>query len=234
MKAPDHIRKTSVQIEGQFRPHTLVKCPACKGERTFPYVPPEVMARFLADKGYLHGLDAKRCRCPACLAKPVKPAIRPDQKRAAYCRIAGVPRAAAKTATALPPSVLKPMEPKAMPATAQPARAEPPRELTREDRRRILDALEAAYDLKRGCYNADGSDDKLARHLNVPRAWVAEVRGLVFGEDVSAAKFEAPAKLKALEAKFMAQSERLLTLAQESEKMAGECRAALALMGGGA
>jgi hypothetical protein len=86
--------------------------------------------------------------------------------------------------------VKQPKEPKIVPVAMTPPTpaAAPPRTATVADRRRILDHLEAAYDIDRGWYRDDGSDQKSADALQVPRAWVAEVRGGMFGEDRNEAR----------------------------------------------
>lgn len=52
----------------------------------------------------------------------------------------------------------------------------PPREMSREDRRRIRDHLDAAYDVDRQRYRSAESDAGVAKDLDVPRAWVERVR----------------------------------------------------------
>lgn len=61
--------------------------------------------------------------------------------------------------------------------------AEAPRQPTRDDIRSILDALGDCYLVDKGCYAKDGSDEALAKSLNVPRAWVSAERDRAFGPD---------------------------------------------------
>lgn len=61
--------------------------------------------------------------------------------------------------------------------------AAPPREASRDDNRKIRDALDAAYDEAAGRYKGDGSDAKIADSLKMPRAWVARIRDTLFGPD---------------------------------------------------
>ena len=63
-----------------------------------------------------------------------------------------------------------------IPATA------PPRTPSRADNARIHDELAATYDDAAGRYKGDGSDEKLSKKLNVPRAWVTTIRVGFFGE----------------------------------------------------
>lgn len=65
----------------------------------------------------------------------------------------------------------------ATPATTTPAS----RVATPADRRRIGDALEAAYDCAAGRYRGAGSDAVIAKSLDVPRLWVTETREFSYG-----------------------------------------------------
>lgn len=62
------------------------------------------------------------------------------------------------------------------------ARPSEPRQPTVSQRRAIRDALDESYDEDARRYRKDGSDEKLATKLNVPRAWVTEIRSMFYGE----------------------------------------------------
>ncbi|MFT4076863.1 MAG: hypothetical protein QM647_15160 [Asticcacaulis sp.] len=100
---------------------------------------------------------------------------------------------------------------------ADAVKAEAPRQPTREENRRINDALEEHYEVAKQCYRLNFSDESLAGKLNVPRAWVSDIRDRFFGPNVSASKLEAPAKLREYEAKLKELSDKALGLAQEVE-----------------
>lgn len=102
--------------------------------------------------------------------------------------------------------------------------AEPLRTATREDRRKINDALDIAYDTDRERYTGDMTDAKLAAQLAVPRAWVSEERDRTFGPEANEAdakKREQAAgvldELGTLKAQFM-------NLAEKCEDMEGRVR----------
>ena len=57
-----------------------------------------------------------------------------------------------------------------------------PREPTVTERRRIMEELEARYDLKRCCYLDADTDKSVADRLAVPRAWVRDIRAQFFGD----------------------------------------------------
>lgn len=62
-------------------------------------------------------------------------------------------------------------------------KADTPRTPTREDNRRIRDALDEHYDERAGAYHGSMRDKTLAGKLIVPVAWVAAVREQFFGPD---------------------------------------------------
>lgn len=63
-----------------------------------------------------------------------------------------------------------------------PAKPEPPRSITRDARRRIADLLEVVYDAKAEMYQDSESDESVGTTLGYPRAWVTEVRAMMFGD----------------------------------------------------
>ena len=98
-----------------------------------------------------------------------------------------------------------------------PAEADQPRQPTREQRRKINDALDAHYLPERGCYAKAFSDKALAETLNVPRAWVAEERDRLFGPDVNEAQAAQTGALMALEARAQAAEDMAMKAAAEAE-----------------
>jgi len=61
----------------------------------------------------------------------------------------------------------------------------PPREITREERRLIIGKLEEVYiDEKRG-YSGGWHDERVAKEMGVPRAWVAMLRDENFGPQIA-------------------------------------------------
>ena len=74
------------------------------------------------------------------------------------------------------PSHVKPVNPPRLSVV------EPPRKATLDDRRLIRMKLDDVYLVDDGMYSGSLSDAKIAKDLNVPVAWVAEVREL-YGDD---------------------------------------------------
>lgn len=74
------------------------------------------------------------------------------------------------------------------PVPAVPPKAEPPRQMTREDRQIIHAKLSDVYD--KGSYVTPWTDARVAADLGVPRAWVSEIRDLMFGPENSNPAFD--------------------------------------------
>lgn len=55
---------------------------------------------------------------------------------------------------------------------------------TREQRRRVMEALDDVYPHAEKGYAGNMTDELLARRLDVPRAWVSEVREQLYGPEV--------------------------------------------------
>lgn len=186
--------------------------------------PPVFFAQKFRGKGWRIGGRPNAHECPHCVGgvKPKAPReLTLGQRRAAFCRIADVPRGADFTASEQPKGadMTKPKTPPALVVVA-----DPPRQPTREDLRKILDALDDCYLVDRGCYAKDGSDEALAARLNMPRAWVAAERERVFGPD---ANEEDGADLKAIPAlveRADALEAQAMTLAEQAEALRMDVR----------
>lgn len=65
----------------------------------------------------------------------------------------------------------------------EPPKAEPPREMTRQDRRIIMEKLDEVYG--ENSYKTPWTDAAVAKDLGCPRAWVTELRDQCFGPEGS-------------------------------------------------
>jgi len=108
------------------------------------------------------------------------------------------------------------------PAPPRPA-AETPRAPTRADNRRIRDALDADFDDIEGRYWRDGSDQKTAEKLRVPRAWVTRIREL-YGDDRNEADERASAEAVVLAERAAALEATALDLATKAETLGRDVR----------
>lgn len=108
----------------------------------------------------------------------------------------------------------------------QPLRAEKPREMSRDEKRRIFREIDDNWDEPNGRYLGAASDREIAQKLAVPRAWVEAARVEMFGESGRNEAFDkvlADVKAKAKEADKAAAD--ALELAQRYERIAGDYRA---------
>jgi hypothetical protein len=87
------------------------------------------------------------------------------------------------------------------------------RAATPKDRRRIQDALDDVYDIDLGGFKAGSSDETVSRRLDVPRAWVGEVREMLYGPAM-------PAAVAALMPEFKGLSARLDELNRQQQRLA--------------
>lgn len=79
------------------------------------------------------------------------------------------------------PAPEAPAEDTAMNAMPTPASEKPVRVPTPADRRAIADLLNEKYDIANGRYFGDWTDEQVAKNLDMPRAWVTEVRQFAYG-----------------------------------------------------
>jgi len=140
--------------------------------------------------------------CPTCLTP------RPPKVRSILNEVA--------TRPAVEPSIAPPQASEAMMSAA------PPPAASREDNRRIHDAIDAAWNVNGDCYSGSASDKSLGETLKVPRAWVAAVREQFFGPDENDATRELVANGAAFEQRVRALEAKGMDLAAEAEALRGE------------
>jgi hypothetical protein len=127
-----------------------------------------------------------------------------------------------------PPRQPEPMpepEPAAADVVAIEVPVEAPRQPTLEDNRRIRRFLDENYDEDDGRWCGDLNDETAARRLNVPRAWVATIRGSFYGDDVNEASARRTARAAELveeAAKLRADAIALAERAEDLERRAAE------------
>lgn len=183
--------------------------------------------RIFKTKGWLIGSRAGKHVCPSCRA-PKRPDLTPAQRRAAYCRIEGMEPAAPAPSEPVNPVMAEKLAPVLAAMTAEPEEppmaAEPPRQPSQADNRRILDALTAHYDEDAARYRKAFSDEALAKALDMPRAWIADVRERFYGPDVNEATAERDAKVRDALDLAEAAVKRLTEMALEAERIGANLR----------
>jgi hypothetical protein len=111
-------------------------------------------------------------------------------------------------------------------------RADAPRVMTPADRRKVFRAVDDAWDERHARYDGGNTDKTIATTLNVPVAWVRDIRVEAFGESQRNADFDkALGDLKNIRADFARMTAAATDLAIKAEKMEAECRAILSRLG---
>ncbi|WP_024706124.1 hypothetical protein, partial [Martelella sp. AD-3] len=130
--------------------------------------------------GWLVGATPAEDRCPACSRR--SSSDRKQTTKGAGIMAAGPRKTTAKAATAKAANTTA--------ITASPTVSEPqalqadlPPQMGRDDRRIIMEKLDDVYG--DNAYGGSWTDTTVARDLNVPRAWVSEVREAFFGPEGS-------------------------------------------------
>lgn len=142
-------------------PAYFVRCTECDREEILRAGKPSgsLNITFLSKKfsqmGWELGRNSKHDVCPDCVAlRRKKPTLTSE----------------VKTMSNITPIV--------------PIRAEDPPQMTKEDRRIIFAKIDEKYIDETSGYSAEWSDEKIAKDLNVPRAWVSQIREENFGPEV--------------------------------------------------
>lgn len=143
----------------------VIRCGKCGAAETTESnganMPPEACARFFRSRGWRVAGSPKKDRCPACLAAEHshKPPIEENETMGL-----------SKDATVVE---IRPPQPGAS--------EQAPRQMTREDRRLIFAKLEEVYIDERVGYCPGWNDERVAKDMAVPRAWVETIREENFG-----------------------------------------------------
>ena len=136
-------------------------------------LPISKVAEKFRQNGWLIGHNENHDKCPACQVKPAKP-----RKEQPVAQNNPDPAKPTPHVEAAPDRVVQ----------LVPPAPEPPRQPTREDRRLIVDELDRTYDLTNMRYPGKLDDAALAARLDVPRAWVAELREQLYGPEANEAQ----------------------------------------------
>jgi hypothetical protein len=167
-----------IEAEGRSIICFAVRCeaPGCTCELLIPRPHIRVSKRDRAGKEpvYIHALEAGMERAGWIFrrqrARPLCPEHHP--------RLTYSPKPEAPKEPALP--VVDPT--RNVPKGPLPTGAEALPKPSRADNQRVNDALDAAYDQRAGRYKGDGSDQKLADRLALPRQLVTTLRLALFGD----------------------------------------------------
>lgn len=172
----DRFTRGTRREHGRVRRYQYARCGAClKVEEVNDtgdvWHPPEAIAKKLENRGWIVGKRAVDDRCPHC----ARPTPAPKGEDETMARGVTVPA---------PPMKLTAEEEASLAQMAKPLdiKVEPPREPTREERRRIIDALDLDYDTKAERYRGSTTDKSLAAALDMPWRWVSDLRAQLYGD----------------------------------------------------
>lgn len=147
-----------------------------------------VLPKKFNQRGWRVGSKASKHICPACQQKTT------DTKPASPNKAPVMSQTREHTSSTRIPA---PPPAAPLPLSAElKAKAEPPRAASVDERRIINDKLGDVYADKG--YTAGWSDERVAKDLGVPRAWVAQVREMLFGPDINEDDAKALAEAQAI------------------------------------
>jgi hypothetical protein len=110
------------------------------------------------------------------------------------------------------------------PTPAAPVEA-PTRAMSRDDKRAIFRRLDEVYNVPTGRYVDDWTDHRLATEMNMPRAWIAQVRDEAYGPEGGNDEMEKLlADIAATHRKLEGAVDTCLTAAAEAEKLNAEVK----------
>lgn len=171
----------------------IIHCSRCGGHETLVgqnYGMPtaaSVLPKKFNQRGWRVGSKASKHICPACQQKTTDTNPAPHKEPSAMTLTrehVSTTRIPAPPVPPVPASIIPPPPtPLSQAASKVQTKAEPPREASIEERRIINAKLDDVYASKG--YTAGWSDEAVAKDLNVPRAWVAQVREMLFGADIN-------------------------------------------------
>ena len=182
-----HFERTGI-ASGSSRVSALrIVCGCCEAAGYVPATaalrqgePKAAIAAFGAH-GWQVGATPAEDRCPACSRR--SSSDRKQTTKGAGTMAAGPRKTTAKVATAKAAAKTTAITASSTPTEAPGIQADLPPQMGRDDRRIIMEKLDDVYG--DNAYGGSWTDTTVARDLNVPRAWVSEVREAFFGPEGS-------------------------------------------------
>lgn len=212
--------RTYDQAAKKHHRYQTVICSACGAFENHPVtgnnaMPPEPLIKLFHRRGWVMGSTRQNDICPACVrdaakAKKKEVAVRPSRfldstaheppQRGAHPNIPVLitPREAISMVHATQP----PMKEKPVMLKAVEAAVPPPRQPSREDKRLIILEIENHYLGPDKGYSPGTTDETVAKSLNVPARWVADLREEFFGPLVNPEIGKLNGDVAALEARL--------------------------------
>lgn len=211
--------RTASKIGGRTTSLYKISCRKCGNTDTVPIgthsgtLPPEVISKKFIQRGWNVGHRIRDDMCPACIeGLKHKRKEQREQREDNVIMLPELPKE-------LPSGPIKLADLKEI-VTMAPQKAEPPPEMTKEDRRIIFAGIDDHYVDETNGYKPGWNDQKVATDLNVPVAWVRQIREDNFGPEVGEAINQEIKKLTAmLEAAVTLEGKALDMLAATTQKL---------------
>jgi hypothetical protein len=199
-------QRTSVTVDHRAVSAYSITCNGCGKQdklvstKSSGVLPPGMIAKKFSERGWIAGARVRDDRCPACQA------------------LAKAPKKKIETAQVIemmqPQKTLPPEVVSSTPITTI-KRADPPPVMEKEDRRIIFAEIDTNYIDEQKGYAEGWNDARVAKGLNVPLAWVRELRDANFGPEVGTSVLDNVQKIdEAIERgkKFVARLDVLVEL----------------------
>ena len=226
-------QRTSVTVDHRAVPAYAITCNSCgKQDKLISSKPsgalPAIMvAKKFIERGWVAGARVRDDRCPACQAIDKAP-----KKKIETAQVIEM----TQPQKTLPPEVVS-----STPIMTI-KRADPPPVMEKEDRRIIFAEIDTNYIDEQKGYAEGWNDARVAKGLNVPLAWVRELRDANFGPEVGTSVLDNVQKIdEAIERgrNFIVRLDQLLELVEakreavdkiynEIKKDSGDTKAVLA------
>jgi len=164
------IRRSTTSAKQRVQVITCHRCGASDqmADHNVSLMPFEPVAKYFRRKGWDVGHRRQGHVCPGCQKRDKAAARARYKAKEPPMRVPAQVPASALTLVATP---------------ALPVVAESPRVMSREERRIVFEKLNELYVNERTGYAPGWTDEKVAKDLGTPRAWVAQVRDEMFGPE---------------------------------------------------
>ena len=168
-------QRTSVTVDHRAVSAYSITCNGCGKQdklvstKSSGVLPPGMIAKKFSERGWVAGSRVRDDRCPACQALAKAP-----KKKIETAQVIEM----TQPQKTLPPEVVS-----STPITTI-KRADPPPVMEKEDRRIIFAEIDTNYIDEQKGYAEGWSDARVAKSLNVPMAWVRELRDANFGPEI--------------------------------------------------
>ena len=199
-------QRTSVTVDHRAVSAYSITCNGCGKQdklvstKSSGVLPPGMIAKKFSERGWIAGARVRDDRCPACQAL-----VKAPKKKIETAQVIEM----MQPQKTLPPEVVS-----STPIMTI-KRADPPPVMEKEDRRIIFAEIDTNYLDEQKGYAEGWNDARVAKGLNVPLAWVRELRDANFGPEVGTSVLDNVQKIdEAIERgkKFVARLDVLVEL----------------------